>query len=124
MKKPQQILIVITVVFIVLLAGLFLGRNMTKAYVPLDSVLNTEPQSDSEPTVNHDGKLDINTATQQQLQMLPGVGEVLAQRIIDYRKENGDFQTIEELMNVSGIGETKFSAIKPRIKVSVTNEPT
>lgn len=124
MKKPQQILIVITVVFIVLLIGLFLGRNMTKAYVPLDQALNTEPQSDSEPTVNNDGKLDINTATQQQLQMLPGVGEVLAQRIIDYRKENGDFRTIEELMNVSGIGEAKFSAIKPRIKVSVTTEPT
>ena len=70
MKKPQQILIVITVVFIVLLAGLFLGRNMTKTYVPLDSVLNIEPQSDPEPTVNNDGKLDINTATQQQLQML------------------------------------------------------
>ena len=124
MKKPQQILIVITVVFIVLLVGLFLGRNMTKAYVPLDQALNTEPQSDSEPTVNNDGKLDINTATRQQLQMLPGVGEVLAQRIIDYREENGDFESIEELMNVSGIGEAKFTAIKPRIKVSVVTEPT
>lgn len=124
MKKPQQILIVITVVFIVLLVGLFLGRNMTKAYVPLDQALNTEPQSDSEPAISNDGKLDINTATQQQLQMLPGVGEVLAQRIIDYREETGNFESIEELMNVSGIGEAKFTAIKPRIKVSVTTEPT
>lgn len=124
MKKPQQILIAITAVFVVLLAGLFLGRNMTRSYVPLDSVLNTEPLSDTEPTINNDGKLDINTATQQQLQMLPGIGEVLAQRIIAYREENGDFGTIEELMNVSGIGETKFAAIKPRIKVSVATEPT
>ena len=124
MKKPQQILIAITVVFVVLLAGLFLGRNMTKSYVPLDSALNTEPQSETKPAINNDGKLDINTATQQQLQMLPGVGEVLAQRIIDYREVNGDFEAIEELMNVSGIGEAKFSAIKPRIKVSVATEPT
>ena len=124
MKKPQQILIAITVVFIVLLIGLFLGRNMTKSYVPIDPLLNTKPQSDSEPTVNNDGKLDINTASQQQLQMLPGIGEVLAQRIVDYREENGDFQTIEELMNVQGIGEAKFAGMKQRIKVSTPTEPT
>ena len=124
MKKPQQIFIAITIIFIVLLIGLFLGRNMTKSYVPLDPLLNTRPQSDSAPTVNNDGKLDINTASLQQLQLLPGVGEVLAQRIIDYREENGNFQTIEELMNVQGIGEAKFAGMKQRIKVSTATEPT
>lgn len=55
--------------------------------------------------------VDINTATSEQLQTLPGIGPVLAQRIIDYRNEYGTFDSIGELINVSGIGEKKLEAI-------------
>ena len=48
---------------------------------------------------------------------LPGVGETMAQRIIDYREQNGPFQTIEELMNVQGIGQTRFDKLKALITV-------
>ncbi|MCK4388321.1 MAG: helix-hairpin-helix domain-containing protein, partial [Dehalococcoidia bacterium] len=52
------------------------------------------------------------------LETLPGIGEVLAQRIVDYRSENGPFKRIEDLLKVSGIGEATFEKIKDYITVS------
>ena len=124
MKKPLKILIIITAVFFVLLAGLFIGRNSTKSYKPVEQALNTEIKGTTSSSQNKDGKIDINTATVDQLQMLPGIGEVLAQRIIDYREEHGAFQSIEDLLNVSGIGESKLANIEPRIKVVLNFDPT
>lgn len=57
------------------------------------------------------GKININTANIQTLCEIPGVGEALAQRIIDYREQNGKFKTIEDLKNVSGIGDKKLESI-------------
>ena len=61
--------------------------------------------------------VNINKANQEELMTLPGIGESTAQKIIDYRKENGNFQTIEDIKNVSGIGDSKFNQIKSLIKV-------
>jgi len=63
-------------------------------------------------------KIDINRAEPWLLEALPGIGEVLAQRIVDYRSENGSFKRIEDLLKVSGIGEAKFEQIKDYITVS------
>ena len=63
-------------------------------------------------------KIDINRAEPWLLEALPGIGEVLAQRIVDYRSENGLFQRIEDLLKVSGIGEATFEKIKDFITVS------
>lgn len=63
-------------------------------------------------------KIDINRAELWLLQALPGIGEVLAQRIVDYRSENGPFRTIEDLLKVSGIGAATFENIKDYITVS------
>ncbi len=65
--------------------------------------------------------LDINSATAEQLQQLPGIGEKIAERIIKYREENGYFKKAEDLLNVDGIGEKKLEKIKPLIKIV---EPT
>lgn len=62
-------------------------------------------------------KLDINTATSQELMKLPGIGEVLSQAIVDYRQKNGAFSCIEDIMKVSGIGQGRFSAIEDYICV-------
>lgn len=59
--------------------------------------------------------ININTANQQELMSLSGIGEVYAQRIIDYRTTNGAFQSIEDIMKVSGIGNVTFENIKAQI---------
>lgn len=61
--------------------------------------------------------VNINTATQTELETLTGIGPSLALKIINYRKENGKFKTIEDIKNVSGIGDAKFEAIKNEICV-------
>ena len=61
--------------------------------------------------------VNINTATQTELETLPGIGPSLALKIINYRKENGKFKSIEELKSVNGIGENKYEEIKKYIYV-------
>lgn len=68
-------------------------------------------------TVLSDGRVNINTATAEQLCTIPGIGETRAQSIITYREQNGLFTTIEEIKNVSGIKEGLFQKIKEKIKV-------
>lgn len=64
-----------------------------------------------------DALININTATQEELETLPSIGEVRAQAIIAYREEHGGFRTTDELMEVSGIGEKIFADIAPHITV-------
>ena len=64
-----------------------------------------------------DGRININTATRSELMDLSGVGEVIAGRIIDYRDRHGPFRSPDEIMNVSGIGERRYEAIKDSITV-------
>ncbi|MFM1758152.1 MAG: hypothetical protein RL193_729 [Actinomycetota bacterium] len=63
------------------------------------------------------GILNINRATTKELEKLPGIGPVLASRIIDYRKLNGNFQSIEELGKVQGIGASTLEKFKSKIRV-------
>lgn len=69
------------------------------------------------PSPAKKGKLNINRATLEQLDTLPGVGPSIAQKIIDYRISSGGFKSIEELNNVSGIGEEKYKDIKNLITI-------
>lgn len=63
------------------------------------------------------GPININRATALQLDALDGVGPVFAQRIVDYRKINGSFLTIDDLQKVSGIGAAKFAQIKAKVRI-------
>jgi competence protein ComEA len=63
------------------------------------------------------GLVNLNTATLEQLQTLPGVGPVLAQRIIDYREQNGHFRSVADLRKVTGIGDARYNELKARVTV-------
>ena len=63
------------------------------------------------------GPININRATARQLDALDGVGPVIAQRIVDYRKINGSFLSIDDLQKVSGIGAAKFAQIKSKVRI-------
>ncbi len=63
-------------------------------------------------------KIDINKATAEELQALPGVGEVIAKRIVEYRNANGLFEKASDIMNVKGIGEKSYLKMKDSITVS------
>jgi competence protein ComEA len=61
--------------------------------------------------------VNLNTATLDQLDTLPGVGPVLAQRILDFRTQNGPFTTVDQLQEVPGVGPKKFDSLKPHVSI-------
>lgn len=63
------------------------------------------------------GPVDLNAATVADLDVLPGVGPVLAQRIVDWREAHGPFTSVDQLREVSGIGDRKFTDLRPRVRV-------
>ena len=63
---------------------------------------------------------DLNNVTEKELCSLPGIGKVLAQRIIEYRKEHGRFVSVEELLNVKGIGKKKLKKLRKYLKVDTS----
>jgi len=63
------------------------------------------------------GKVNINTASVEQLQTLPGVGQKLAARIVEYRQKSGSFKSTQELMNVKGLGEKNFEKLQGFLSV-------
>lgn len=100
-------------------AGLNLARVLTDGEQILVGV---PPPAGSPPTTAAAGSvptgpLDLNTATLDQLEELPGVGPVLAQRILDYRLKQGRFTSVDELREVSGIGDQRFAELKDLVRV-------
>ena len=82
--------------------------------VPLQVDPAASPGSQS---VTSEGRLKLNSATAPELEQLPGVGPVLAQKIIDYREQYGPFQRIEDLLQVDGIGPAKLEGLRDLIVV-------
>ena len=117
-RKSEWILPALTGLFLCcLLALLFHDRAELNRQSVVTAV--AVPQEEILPDLT---PLDLNAATAEQLQTLPGVGEELAARIVAWREEQGPFESVEQIMEVPGIGEGKFAALEGRI--TVQNEGT
>ena len=77
--------------------------------------INNEGAVQGEISKSDNSLININTASADELENIPGIGAVKAESIVSYREENGDFKAIEDIMNVSGIGEKSFEKIKDKI---------
>ena len=98
-----------------LVTGIFIGRQTTNSGISIDTQVPYTGETVS--TSLSDGKVNINTATVDELMLLPNIGKTLASRIIEYRNTHGPFQVIEELSNVDGIGEKRINDLTPYITV-------
>lgn len=109
----------------VLLAGnassfqiLDIDWSMLRPSANTSSAEETAASSKVTSAVSISDCINLNTATAEEFQRLPGIGEKLSQRIVQYREECGQFFSVEEIMEVDGIGEKKFEAIKEYLKVT------
>ena len=124
-NKVSVLLAVVTALFVGFTLGLFVGRNSGSGTV----TLAVSPQMQTAPTAAATAAaetvpeetvsfpVNINTADVDTLTALPGIGRVLAERIVAYRRQNDPFRAVEEIMKVEGIGEKKAEAILDLITV-------
>jgi competence protein ComEA len=82
-----------------------------------DGVGPQAPDGDPSGSASGSGKVAVNRADSEELQRLPGVGPVLAERIIDHREANGPFRTVEDLLDVPGIGEGRLAQIRDLVEI-------
>ena len=90
------------------------NSNESSKYITSSGGVDTESGNEGKSGTE---KININTATQTELETLPGIGPSTSSKIISYRKENGKFKTIEDIKEVSGIGDAKYENIKDLICV-------
>ena len=79
-------------------------------------VVGLEQGSSTSGSASHPGKVNLHTASNQELDALPGIGPVLASRIVTWRKAHGQFKSIEDLRQVSGVGDAKFADLRPLVR--------
>ena len=125
-KAPALVLVLITVLLLLCTVGFYLWRNDRggSLYIhTLDHTPTIGTTNDHTPTITTASDhtlVDINTASMAELMTLPGIGQTLATRIIDYRTTHGPFQSVADLLNVQGIGAGKLEAILDFITIGGT----
>jgi len=122
LTKCEKIVLILSALFLALSFGFLLGEKKTEVPVLFGSseyVSRGAQQTAGAAVPGKEGTvvININTAGLEELESLEGIGPVLAQRIIDYREENGGFAAIEDITKVRGIGDAVYSDIWQYISV-------
>lgn len=117
------ILVVVTLLFAAFVGGFALGRSeggnaIRVAALPAAQATSASASTAPAASVAVSFPLDINTATLEQLQQIPHIGAVLAQRIVDHRAQYGLFRSVSELLEIDGIGEKTLETLLPYITVN------
>jgi len=129
-KKPELAVLFLTLLAFAVMGGFYLGRNTVAGPVrvvtrsgaravqqPEESTAASAPAQPPDEDTQDAFPVNINTATAEELQALPGIGESRAQAIVAYREEHGPFTYVEDLRAVSGIGEGILANIMDYITV-------
>ncbi len=123
-SKEKTVLIFFCACFLIGAGILFFPNQQNKKNlekITLTMTNSTPTKLDAEDAIEAETKntnlINLNTASQKELEALSGIGPVLSQRIIEYRKAHNGFKTKEEVLKISGIGPKKYSAIKDKITV-------
>ena len=119
MNKEEKILLCVFLVLssVVVSYNLFYISNIPNLDIVKEEFVVKESQKTENSQDSNKTLININTASEEELTKIPGVGASISKRIIEYREQNGGFSSVEEIMNVSGIGKSKFESMKNSITV-------
>ncbi len=119
-NKNEKILISIGLIMFAMLIGYnaFFTPKMPSVVQNSGDIIADKHKEDSNQKASKNYKINLNTASEEELiENLDGIGPAMAKRIIEYRETNGGFSSIEELMNIKGIGEKRFEKLKNSVTV-------
>lgn len=115
MKKSAVIIpLILTGLFVSFTLGLYVGRNFNRSEIQTNRILLDEPALSEMPlpeVTRKDFPVNINTADFDELCTIPGIGEIWAKRILEYREAHGPFLRTEDLLTIPGMGTQKYESI-------------